>query len=392
MAEELAKSKHKQYSVKKKLVLTFLTILIVTLSWTNVIDRHAKGYVDITIVQAGAAFLTARGLNAFLTTAKSVETGIGPMSFQPLQILDPVHDLVEHFSSLMKVSIVSLLIQKFLIEIASTTLFKYLLTGFAIASLILLCLNQPGLYKWCWKLLLMIGMLRFLFVAVVLLNAVVDEAFTRSATDVKQRDVEVLAAELERASRVDIPTEEERSSLHMEQDSLSKQLSQLPDQINETKKAIGALEFELQEIQDMIDVFPRRLVRSRDVPESLLIQEDVVRDDLQVHQENLRRLQSQQKITENRLEEIGIIIQGGYPKGWTHEWLHRLRTVVDIVRVTTLKDRAEQLVDGILALMALFFLRTVLLPVVFLYLLTKAFKWISTADPILWMGSIKKTR
>lgn len=96
---------------KRRLAVAVVVILVIAVSWSGFVDRKSQQYVDRAFIQALGAFATARLLNATITVAKSVQVGAG-VSFQPLEVLDPVHDLVEQYSSIMKFSLASLVTQK----------------------------------------------------------------------------------------------------------------------------------------------------------------------------------------------------------------------------------------------------------------------------------------
>jgi hypothetical protein len=93
--------------------------LLLTLSWWPALDRFATGTVDAALTRALAAFAVARGINGAISVAQSAEVAIEPggvgVSLAPGEILDPVNDLVEQFSSLMLTASASLGLQKLLI-------------------------------------------------------------------------------------------------------------------------------------------------------------------------------------------------------------------------------------------------------------------------------------
>jgi hypothetical protein len=106
--------------------------LLLALAWWPALDRFAVDTVDAALTRALAAFALARGLNGVISVAQSTELAVQPagigVSLEPGQILDPVNDLVEQFSSVMLLAAGSLGLQKLLIEISAWWPLKLALT------------------------------------------------------------------------------------------------------------------------------------------------------------------------------------------------------------------------------------------------------------------------
>lgn len=99
--------------------LATLLALLVALSWWPALDRFAAGTVDAALTRALAAFAVARGINGAISVAQSAEVALEPggvgVSLAPGEVLDPVNDLVEQFSTLMLTASASLGLQKLLV-------------------------------------------------------------------------------------------------------------------------------------------------------------------------------------------------------------------------------------------------------------------------------------
>ena len=178
--------------------------LTVAISWWGGIAGKSEEYIDDATVQALAAFATARVLNAVITTAQSVEvgqsSGIGvklETSIQPLELLDPVNDLVEQYSTVMQFAVGSLVTQKLLIEIVSTEFFKILLTAFGVVVVVGLFVARGRYATLPLKLFALAALLRFLLVLVLAANGLVDQAFVSPKTQENMQQVEVLSQEVQ---------------------------------------------------------------------------------------------------------------------------------------------------------------------------------------------------
>ena len=115
--------------------------LLVALSWWPALDRFATGTVDAALTRALAAFAVARGINGAISVAQSAEVSLEPggvgVSLAPGEVLDPVNDLVEQFSTLMLTASASLGLQKLLVGASVWLPIKVALSAAALAWLAL---------------------------------------------------------------------------------------------------------------------------------------------------------------------------------------------------------------------------------------------------------------
>ncbi len=180
----------------RKLTTALIILLVVAVSWSGYVDRQTENYVNQATIQALAAFATARVLNAGITVAKSVQVG-AVVSVQPLEILDPVHDLVEQYSAIMKLAIGSLVIQKVLLEIVATGFFKILLTLLALLLLASLFVGSINHSTLMFKLFALACLVRFLLILAVGLNGLVDTIYVNNKTQQNMVELEILSREVD---------------------------------------------------------------------------------------------------------------------------------------------------------------------------------------------------
>ncbi len=94
-------------------------------------DEAGNAYVDRAFDRALVAFALARATNAIISVIQDSEIDIAPAGIGVTiaigEALDPVNDMIERFSWVMLVSLVSLGIQKLLIEIAPWISVKFIL-------------------------------------------------------------------------------------------------------------------------------------------------------------------------------------------------------------------------------------------------------------------------
>ena len=163
----------------QKLMIMVVAILM-ALSWLNVVDDYGDRYTTNALKQSAASYAVARGINAVVSVLQSTEVSVGFASLSPGEVLDPLNDLVERFSWIAMMAMASLGLQKLLLLIASSILFKILITITG-AMLIYSLLRKNSRAKNAMIRLFVIAFfLRFAVGTVVLANNIVEYVFLDS--------------------------------------------------------------------------------------------------------------------------------------------------------------------------------------------------------------------
>ena len=110
-----------------KLLLVAFTLFALCFAFTFTIDDNAKKLVDDSFKQSVIVFGSAKALNAVISMAQGTQINLPFVTVAVGEILDPINDLVEQFSLVMLVSMVSLGIQKILLNFVTTDIYNYLL-------------------------------------------------------------------------------------------------------------------------------------------------------------------------------------------------------------------------------------------------------------------------
>ena len=101
----------KQLDFKKhriKIILITAILAVVLISWLSILDKRSSSYVDAALVDSTVAFGIARGMNAVISVLQSTTlefSMVAGVSVSLGEMLDPLNDLIEDYSSLMKLSI-----------------------------------------------------------------------------------------------------------------------------------------------------------------------------------------------------------------------------------------------------------------------------------------------
>lgn len=108
----------------KKLLRTVLIVVIAGAALSGTTDSVSEQYAEQALTRALATFTVARTLNGVISVAQGTEVAVEPggvgVILTPGQVLDPVNDLIERFSSVMLVAASSLGLQLVLLKITSS--------------------------------------------------------------------------------------------------------------------------------------------------------------------------------------------------------------------------------------------------------------------------------
>lgn len=197
----------------KRIIAPLLLVAILVLSWTSPLDAMSTEQVDAGLKRALVTFATARMLNAVISVAQGTDVAIEPagigVKFAPGEILDPINDLVETFSSLMLFASVAFGIQKILITLGSHWVVSATLSA-AVVLWSVWHLSGRRIPEWCTKLLLITLVLRF---AVPLVTVGSNELFQQFLANDYEQSQTVLAsgaADVGNMAALDAQPQEER--------------------------------------------------------------------------------------------------------------------------------------------------------------------------------------
>ena len=182
-----------------KALIAVLIVVLVTLSSTRLLDDYVDDYTDESIHNAALTYASARGINALVSVLQStqVEAGVivsGSMTIG--EVLDPLNDMIERFSSVMAWVLASLAAQKLLLLLASHQLFLYLVAVLGITSLLLIYFARSSAQNLVFRCFLVTVFLRFALGLVVVLNSGVDTLFLDQQLHDNDREMEQFQSSL----------------------------------------------------------------------------------------------------------------------------------------------------------------------------------------------------
>ena len=223
----------------RKSLLTCLLIMLVFLSFSNLLDSIAEEYTEAGIERSLITFAISRSLNGVISVAQGTEVALSPagvgLTFTPGQILDPVNDLIERFSWVVMVSGASLGIQRLFLEITSSVAVNFLLSFFILFYIARTwgafeSINkQSVLFTFLNKGLVLIIFIRFSVPVIALLNEGIYLSYLQPQFDEAQ-------LKLERASdQIKQINDSSRDLVKKQDDSL---MGQVENWLEQTKQSL----------------------------------------------------------------------------------------------------------------------------------------------------------
>lgn len=373
-----------------------LVLLLVALGWVGFIDQYAEEYINNSLVSAGTSFGVAKLFNATVSVLSTITLSVPVVgSIQIGELLDPLNDLVEDFSSVMKYAISSLLIQKFLVEIFQTVHFKVFLLISGIAFV--LTKYAFGQYRAItYKVFLFAVMCKFAIAAVALGSSSVDRAFIDEALQKENATLEAfpvspdqLEETLDLSREINKQIAAELETTQLEQHALQTQLQSLAvdeadklEQIDEVERQIEAMS---QGKSGLISLFEKvsgeeQVLKVRRV--HLAHQLRSIQYDIKQVEDEIVTSQATVSDLEDRLENERSTFQA-IRDGFNYV------TMAAKTKITNFVDTLNQSMDHFLNLIALFVLKTVIIPLVFLIVIYKIFVSLWGVTPV---SSVKRLR
>jgi len=134
------------------MILAAFTLALIALSSFGVLDKLAKLYVKETTEESIKIFALSKSINAGISVLQSSQVKIPFVaSIQVGEALDPINDAVERLSSAMVWAIGSLFLQQIVLEVASSSVFKWglVVVGLVAISALLLVDRESFRNRFC---------------------------------------------------------------------------------------------------------------------------------------------------------------------------------------------------------------------------------------------------
>ena len=192
----------------KKLIRTVLILIVAGAAVTGFADATSRDYAQKSLSRALVTYAAARTLNGVVSVAQGTEIALEPggvgVVLTPGQVLDPINDLIERFSSVMLVAASSLGLQIILLKITSA----WGVTALLIVALAvwLILIWSPKFQDKKYSALITNGALVIVFVRfavpiVIICTNFIFSAFLLAEHDTAAAALDVTSQKIERISK-----------------------------------------------------------------------------------------------------------------------------------------------------------------------------------------------
>ena len=237
-----------------KISILILSIFIIFASSSVVVNESAKYVIDKSFNQALIVFGSAKALNAVISLAQGTEINLPFVVVAIGEVLDPINDLVEQFSLIMLASLVSLGIQKILLNFVSNDFFNLTFIISIVIFNIFLFLkfkNIESIKNMALKLTLILLFLRFSIPFVAYLNQYSYDYFIKPQYNIEQLNETILNTKDE-ISKINLESVEEKESGFFEKFRQKFDMTFYEKKVDEYKDAVDSSS---DNIVDLIIVF-----------------------------------------------------------------------------------------------------------------------------------------
>ena len=380
---------------KTRTQLFVFVAVVMIISWITLIDRFAVDYVNDAFVQATIAFGSARAANAIISTMQSITLDIFIAQVSVGEVLSPLHNMIEDFSNVMKAAIVSILLQKLIVEIVSGSAFNALLSVSAVIFAASLFLKKVQYQLITFKVFLTLTALRYLVVFIVLLNGTVAMMFLDDTIDNKNAEVSSIEHDV-RSMEKSTPqiSPELKQELEVEISQLDQRLEQLHARqtelelaITESRQSLVENEAKKAQILENMPTTERYnpLAKNPELDnlkilisglENIIDQREDELDENKEQQEDIVEARETFE-AELRGESTGMLDSISKSVSGLGDKISGYR---DAFKYDNIKSIMTDAIDAMMAAIVPFLLKAILLPLLFLFLLSRIFKVIWNID------------
>lgn len=365
-----------------------MVVVIVGVSWSGFLDRGSDDYVDDAFARSALAYAAARSLNGVVSVVQSTTFSfsmLGGVSVAGGEILDPINDLVEQYSTLMKFSIGSLLVQKVLIDIVSDNFFKIAITLSGLLLILSILIEGNPYINTVMRAFIFIVFLRFILVVVILLNGLISTAFIERHTTADVSQISAVSSDLSEEIALSAEDQQIRETASESMEGLSEQRDlliaerqQLEAPLERAIEALQSADAAVSSARSQVGLLDRFRSGNPEI-DSAIQARDRVRDELRIVQEQYDEVSAQLEQTQRDITQNENII-AGRPNSLMERAQGQMSGMVGAINPERVSQRIEDSITNIISVMSLFFFETLILPLFFLFLLSKGMSSIWGVD------------
>ena len=377
------------FSNRQNIIAAILIVLAITIAWLGSFDKTAGIYINDSIKNTAILYGTARGINAIVSLIQSMEIGAVIASVHFGELLDPINDTIERFSEIMTYAIISLTLQKILLEIVEHNIFNILLTLSGLSLLLQLFVGNRRYIDFSLKTLLTLVFIRLSLSLVLILNMGADRIFIADKIVKEQTSVQAITPDLNNIYSVikgdkSVGTDDgslivtpkasaKTSDIEARIEALSRQKEDIHAQIEEQEKLVSNQSDEADKIASKLGGWWDRL--TTDSPE--LTQAEKKLDTLK---EGLGEIEQRDHEISAKIsdEKSKLVCEQKRARGescsMTEKWENIKQKLSIKSLISKLESTSKEWFDSVLTLLTLIILKSILLPLLFWYAMLKGIK------------------
>jgi len=389
---------------KKKLLIAAITGFLVLISWLGILDTLSYDYLNGSLLSALSSYGLSRALNGIISVLQSSTLSVGIASVSVGELLDPINDIIERFSGLLTLSIASIIVQKVLLNIVSSVLFKLMLSISGLGLLISLCIRTTPYIQLLSRLFLLLVFLRLALSFMLILTSAVDNSFLTNQINANYENVNAQTEKLDTLKNEILKQNQQIKKAEKAISVSKKERMQLMQSLLEQNKKKQSLDqlirnqrSEIEHISNNLTTFERyNFMRKDQVLESAEFNLSKQEQQLERVLESIDREQSSIAELDKDIDEYESN-KSEKPGGWV-DGIAKVAGFVSNNSIENVKRKLVEIrqdldfiVNNLLVLMSLYIIKTILFPILFMYLLVKAFKLIWAIE-LSFNASAKKVR
>jgi uncharacterized membrane protein YagU involved in acid resistance len=182
----------------KKSLISVMMLMMLALVWLKPLDELAATHAEAGLKRAVASFATARVLNGVISVLQGTEVSAGVVvgvKLAPGQILDPLNDMVEQFSTMMLAASIAFGAQILLMQMSASWAMSLALTLVVCVWVVQYAqLRMP--HGWLTRIMVALLLVRFIMPVAALSSELAYQAFMAEDYTRNQRGIEQSAAVL----------------------------------------------------------------------------------------------------------------------------------------------------------------------------------------------------
>lgn len=361
-----------------------LLVLIGLVLWfeSSLSMKATSQVVNDALAQAGLAFALDRALDATISLFASTTVGVG-LNVNIGAILDPVDSIIEDFATVLQWAIGSLLLQKLLLSLSFQPIFTYLMWFFGISTLIAMLFKLDKLAPLCVKAFLTMTLIKFSMVLIIVANGYVDQTFIQQDVQAAMVKTQGIEDQLRREA-YNLPksaSTEQNATWTQEKEILKVEQQQLIEQQQQHQAELTTLKANARLIQQQIDERNaqtaitdrvKKIWQNDELDQQLSkLKTDISAIESLIHNntKGLTRIKDEQQRLDNLIN--------GKPNGWVDTVAQQTKGMMDkavqsvptIPSLDQLKNQLEETASSLVNLMAMFVIKSIVMPMLFLYML-----------------------